>query len=180
MDPHGHARFAGKTAHCRRKRRNRSGAHKLGERRNHWAWQPVQSPKVPEVQHPNWASHPCRPLSAGEDEKKELSPSAPAQRQVLVRRLKIALLGLPPTPEEVAAFVEDTRPRAYERLVERFLRDPAFGENWAAHWLDLMRFARNWRVHSRLIPFRKLGGTGTTSSALSTRTFLMTALCRST
>ncbi len=115
-------------------------AHKLGERRNHWAWQPVQSPKVPEVQHPTWASHPVDRFLLAKMGEKELSPAAPAQRQVLVRRLKIALLGLPPTPEEVEAFVNDPRPRAYEHLVDRFLKDPAYGENWAAHWLDLMRY----------------------------------------
>ena len=114
--------------------------HKLAERRNHWAWQPVQSPKVPEVQHPSWARHPVDRFLLAKMGEKELNPAAPAQRQVLVRRLKIALLGLPPTPEEVEAFVNDTRPRAYELLVERFLKDPAFGENWAAHWLDLMRY----------------------------------------
>ena len=113
---------------------------KLAERRTHWAWQPVQSPKVPEVQHPRWATHPVDRFLLAKMGEKELQPSAPAERQVLLRRLKIALLGLPPTPEEVEAFVKDTKPRAHERLVERFLKDPAFGENWAAHWLDLMRF----------------------------------------
>lgn len=113
---------------------------KLAERRTHWAWQPVQSPKVPEVQHPTWATHPVDRFLLAKMSEKELSPALPAQRSVLMRRLKIALLGLPPTPEEMEAFVNDTRPRAYERLVERLLKDPAFGENWAAHWLDLMRF----------------------------------------
>ena len=115
-------------------------SHKLAERRRHWAWQPVQSPKVPEVQHPSWASHPVDRFLLAKMSEKELNPAAPAPRPVLVRRLKIALLGLPPSPEEVEAFVKDTRPRAYERLVERFLKEPAFGENWAAYWLDLMRF----------------------------------------
>ena len=73
-------------------------AHKLAERRNHWAWQPVQSPKVPEVQHPTWASHPVDRFLLAKMGEKELSPASPAQRQVLVRRLKIALLGLPRHP----------------------------------------------------------------------------------
>jgi hypothetical protein len=69
---------------------------KLAERRTHWAWQPVQSPKVPEVQHPRWATHPVDRFLLAKMGEKELQPSAPAERQVLLRRLKIALLGLPP------------------------------------------------------------------------------------
>ena len=113
---------------------------KLEERRAHWAWQPVQSPTPPEVQHPTWAEHPVDRFLFEKMQQAGLSPAATAQKEVLLRRLKIALLGLPPRPDEVDAFVNDTRPRAFERLVDRFLKEPAFGENWAAHWLDLMRF----------------------------------------
>lgn len=113
---------------------------KLEERRAHWAWQPVQSPTPPQVQHPTWAEHPVDRFLFEKMQQSGLSPAATAQKEVLLRRLKIALLGLPPRPDEVDAFVNDTRPRAFERLVDRFLKEPAFGENWAAHWLDLMRF----------------------------------------
>ncbi|MFM8804223.1 MAG: DUF1549 and DUF1553 domain-containing protein, partial [Planctomycetia bacterium] len=69
-----------------------------------------------------------------------LAPAPPADRQTLIRRLSIALVGLPPTPEEVDAFVSDPSPDAYDRLVDRLLASPAFGEHWAEYWLDLMRF----------------------------------------
>ena len=113
---------------------------KLAERRMHWAWLPVQSTTPPQVQHPAWTEHAVDRFLFAKMQQAGLTPAPPASREILLRRLKIALLGLPPTPEEVEAFLNDTRPRALERLVDRFLKDPAFGENWAAHWLDLMRF----------------------------------------
>ena len=117
-----------------------SWSQKLEERREHWAWKPVQSVPPPEVQHPTWAGHPVDRFLFTKMQQAGLTPAPPARPEVLLRRLKIALLGLPPAPEEVDAFLKDTGPRAFERLVDRYLKDPAFGENWAAHWLDLMRF----------------------------------------
>ncbi|HYH64085.1 MAG TPA: DUF1549 domain-containing protein, partial [Urbifossiella sp.] len=73
--------------------------------------------------------------------EKGLTPSPAADRRTLVRRLKFDLLGLPPTPEEVDAFVRDPDPSAYEKLVERYLASPHFGERWARHWLDVVRYA---------------------------------------
>ncbi|MFQ3591695.1 MAG: DUF1549 domain-containing protein [Gemmataceae bacterium] len=70
-----------------------------------------------------------------------IRPNPPADRATLIRRLSFDLLGLPPTPEEIQAFVSDTRPDAYERLVERYLASPHFGERVARHWLDVVRFA---------------------------------------
>ena len=72
-----------------------------------------------------------------------LAPSPAADRRTLIRRLSFDLIGLPPTPEEVAAFVADADPRAYERLVERLLASPHYGERWARHWLDLARFGES-------------------------------------
>ncbi|MEY5025759.1 MAG: hypothetical protein RLZZ244_1287, partial [Verrucomicrobiota bacterium] len=115
-------------------------AHKLAERRTHWAWQPVQNPRIPAVSHATWSRHPVDRFLFAKMSEQGLAPAGAASRTVLLRRMKIALLGLPPTPEEVEAFVHDQRVDAYERLVDRFLKDVAFGKNWAAHWLDLMRF----------------------------------------
>jgi hypothetical protein len=70
-----------------------------------------------------------------------LSPSAEADRHALIRRVSLDLIGLPPTPEEVEAFVKDDRPDAYERLVDRLLASPHYGERWARRWLDLARYA---------------------------------------
>src|SRR5262249_6764862 len=69
--------------------------------------------------------------------------SPEADRATLIRRLKFDLLGLPPTPEEVAAFVADRDPLAYEKLVDRYLASPQYGERWARHWLDVVRFAES-------------------------------------
>src|SRR5205807_2729142 len=76
-------------------------------------------------------------------EKEGLSPSPEADRVTLIRRLSLDLLGLLPTPAEVDAFLADDRPDAYERLVDRLLASPHYGERWARHWLDVVRFAES-------------------------------------
>src|SRR5205814_2855992 len=74
-------------------------------------------------------------------EKEGLKPSPPADRVTLLRRVTFDLTGLPPTPEEAEAFVKDAAPDAYEKVVERLLASPHYGERWATHWLDVVRFA---------------------------------------
>ncbi|MFN9461202.1 MAG: PSD1 and planctomycete cytochrome C domain-containing protein, partial [Acidobacteriota bacterium] len=97
---------------------------------SHWAFQPVQR------QTGSIDSYVLARL-----QKEGLTPSPRAGRPQLIRRLKLDLLGLPPTPEEVAAFVADARPDAYERLVDSYLASPHYGEKWARQWLDLARYA---------------------------------------
>src|SRR5262249_30977384 len=94
-------------------------------------------PTVPETVHPIDHFIRARLRDSG------LSPNPEADRRTLIRRLKFDLLGLPPTPEEVAAFVNDPDPNAYEKLVERYLASPRFGERQARHWLDVVRFAES-------------------------------------
>ncbi len=102
---------------------------------NHWAFQPVKKPAVP-------AGSNAIDYFVRERLKKEgLTPSPEADRRTLARRVKLDLVGLAPTPEEVAAFVNDTRPNAYERMVDRYLASPHYGERWARPWLDLARYA---------------------------------------
>ena len=119
---------------------------KLASRRAHWAWQPVAAVPVPEVSLPADSPHRAwlaRPIDRFLLEKmlaRGLAPAPPADRRTLVRRLSIALVGLPPTPERVDAFVDDSSPDAAARLVDDLLASPAFGEHWAGYWLDLMRF----------------------------------------
>ena len=121
-------------------------AAKLAARRTHWAWQPVAAAAVPELSlpptapHRAWLVQPIDRFLLEKMSQRGLEPAAPADRHTLIRRLKIALLGLPPTPEEVEAFVNDARPDAYPRLVDELLQSPAFGEHWAEYWLDLVRF----------------------------------------
>ena len=111
----------------------------------HWAWKPVRRdvrpPPVKPVGSAVWANTDVDRFILARLQAAGLSPSAPATRRTLVRRLHFDLIGLPPTPEEVKAFINDTSQNAYETLVERLLASPHFGERWGQHWLDLVRFA---------------------------------------
>jgi mono/diheme cytochrome c family protein len=109
--------------------------------RAHWAFQPVKRPAVPAVKHAEWVRNPIDAFILARLEAKGLSPNSPAARHELLRRVYYDLTGLPPTPQEVEAFVADTSPDAYEKLVERLLESPRYGEKWARHWLDLVRYA---------------------------------------
>ncbi|GMU20815.1 MAG: hypothetical protein AMXMBFR13_09110 [Phycisphaerae bacterium] len=109
--------------------------------REHWAFQPVQRPAVPTVKSESWVRNPIDAFVLARLEKEDFTPSPEADPHALIRRLSLDLLGLPPTPAEVDAFVLDHRPDAYERLVERLLASPHYGERWARHWLDLARYA---------------------------------------
>ncbi len=111
------------------------------EDRAHWSFQPVQRPPVPAVKDRAWVANPVDAFILAKLEAKGLSPNPPAGRRELIRRVYYDLTGLPPTPEEVEAFVADPAPRAYEALVDRLLESPGYGEKWGRHWLDLVRFA---------------------------------------
>jgi mono/diheme cytochrome c family protein len=108
---------------------------------NHWAFRPVVRPAVPEVVNKAWVKNPIDAFVLARLEKEGLHPSSEADRVTLIRRLSFDLLGLPPTIEEVDAFVADTRSDAYEILVDRLLSSPHYGERWGRHWLDLARYA---------------------------------------
>jgi hypothetical protein len=108
--------------------------------RSYWAYQPVKRPEVPVVKDSTWAKNPIDAFILSRLEAKGLSPAAPADRLTLVRRAYYDLIGLPPTPEEVDAFVKDNTPDAYERLIDKLLASPHYGEKWARHWLDLVRY----------------------------------------
>ncbi len=109
----------------------------------HWAYQPVRTPAVPRIDDPQRIANPVDTFLAARQQALGLAPVAEAPRRVLIRRLSLDLLGLPPAPREVEAFVADTAPDAYERLVERLLASPHYGERWGRHWLDLARWAES-------------------------------------
>lgn len=109
--------------------------------RAYWAYQPVRRPAVPAVRNIAWVRNPIDAFILARLEAAGLEPAPEADRVTLIRRLYFDLLGLPPTPEEVDAFVQDPAPDAYERLVDELLARPQFGEKWGRHWLDLVRFA---------------------------------------
>ncbi len=108
----------------------------------HWAFRPVRRPTIPQVAS-GWARTPIDAFLRQQLTKAGLEPAGEADRTTLIRRLSFDLTGLPPTPEEVAAFVADASPDAYERLVDRLLASPRYGEKWGRHWLDVVRYAES-------------------------------------
>ncbi len=112
--------------------------------KSHWAFQPVKRLAIPSLQKSK--SQPTNPVDAFIGVKlfeNKLDPSREADRVTLIRRLYFVMLGMPPTPEEVAAFTEDKKPQAFERLVDKVLDDPRYGERWGRYWLDVIRFAES-------------------------------------
>jgi hypothetical protein len=107
----------------------------------HWAWSKPSRPSLPEVKRSNWPRNEIDRFILARLEAEGLEPSAPADAYALIRRVTLDLTGLPPTPEEVRVFVSDADADAYERLVDRLLDSPAYGERWARVWLDLARYA---------------------------------------
>jgi hypothetical protein len=111
------------------------------EYRPHWAFVPPRPVPIPAVKQTGWGENPIDRFILARLEAQGLGPSPPADRYALVRRVYLDLVGLAPTPEEADAFVADTAPGAYERLVDRLLDSPQYGERWARRWLDLARYA---------------------------------------
>lgn len=109
--------------------------------RNHWAFKPPQRSPLPQVKNQKWIRNPIDNFILARLEKEKLKPMPEADRVTLIRRVSLDLIGLPPTPKEVDEFLGDKRADAYERLVERLLGSPHYGEKWARHWLDLARYA---------------------------------------
>jgi hypothetical protein len=108
----------------------------------HWAFAPVTRPAVPVLRDPQASIHnPIDNFIQARLEREGLKPSAPADRYTLIRRVYLDLIGILPTPEEVDAFLKDTAPDAYEKVVDRLLASPHYGERWARKWLDLARYA---------------------------------------
>ena len=107
----------------------------------HWAFIPPEPPPTPAVSDPIWASNPIDAFIRARLDLEKIAPSTEADRVTLIRRVSLDLTGLPPSPAEVEAFVTDQRADSYERLVEKLLASPHYGERWARHWLDLARYA---------------------------------------
>src|SRR6185437_10695025 len=107
----------------------------------HWAFQPISHPAPPTVQNVAWEQTPIDRFVLAKLEAAGLAPSPPADRRTLIRRATIDVTGLPPTPEEVEAFVNDPAADAYARLINRLLDSPHYGEQWARHWLDVARYS---------------------------------------
>ncbi len=112
-------------------------------RKEHWAWQPLKSPAVPVVKDTSWPRNEIDQFLLSSLEQHGLSPVPAADRLTLLRRVTFDLTGLPPSPEEVLAYEADQSVEAYERVVDRLLQSPAFGERWGRHWLDVARYGES-------------------------------------
>jgi hypothetical protein len=111
---------------------------------DHWSLQPPRDAEPPDVDDEQWSRHPIDRFVLASLNRAGIAPSPEADRATLIRRLSLDLTGLPPTPEEIDAFLNDDRPNAYNRLVDRLLGSPRYGERWAQHWLDVIRWAETW------------------------------------
>ena len=119
--------------------------------RKHWAYQPLKEPAIPKVTDAAWPANDIDRFILARLESAGLQPEPDAKKITLVRRLYFDLIGLPPTPEEIARFVDDKSPDAHENLVDRLMESPRFGERWGRHWLDVARYAESMSLRGRLL-----------------------------
>ncbi|HLH53673.1 MAG TPA: PSD1 and planctomycete cytochrome C domain-containing protein [Verrucomicrobiae bacterium] len=124
----------------------------------HWAYIKLRRPAVPATSDPGWVKDPVDAFILRALEERKIQPSPEASKATLLRRLSLDLIGMPPTPEELGAFLSDTSPGAYERQVERLLKSPHFGERMAVPWLDVVRYADTVGYHGdqnqNIFPYR--------------------------
>ncbi len=109
--------------------------------REHWSYRPVTNPGPPAVADPLWNRNPVDRFIRAKLAEKKLTPAGLASKRTLIRRATFDLTGLPPTPEEVDAFLKDVSPEAYDKLLDRLLASAQYGERWGRHWLDVVRYA---------------------------------------
>jgi hypothetical protein len=117
--------------------------------RSHWAFRSLERPGVPTVANAGWVRNPIDAFVAERHAQAGVAPQPEPPRHVLVRRLYVDLIGLPPQPEELAAITADAAPDWYERLVDRLLDDPRHGERWARHWMDVWRYSDWWGLEEK-------------------------------
>ncbi len=134
-------------------------------RPDHWAFIPPRRSAVPRVDEASWVRNPIDAFILARLEERGLPHAPEADRATLLRRLSFDLTGLPPTPDELDAFLADRSPLAYERLVDRLLTSPHYGERWGQHWLDLARFAETDgfefdQARPERLALSRLGGAG--------------------
>src|SRR5256885_16178835 len=124
-----------------------------------WSFKAAEKPGLPAVQNRSWARNPIDLFVLAKLQEKQMHPAPEADRRTLIRRLFFDVTGLPPTPTDVELFLRDHRPEAYERVVDRLLACPRYGERWARHWLDVVHFAETHghdqdRVRTNSWPYR--------------------------
>ena len=118
-----------------------SGKSYGGVGKQHWAFQPVKKPALPEVQNKAWVKNPIDHFVLAKLEANGMKPNTPADKATLIRRVYFDLIGLPPHPTEVIAFSKDNSPDALAKVVDKLLASPQYGEHWARYWLDVARYS---------------------------------------
>ncbi len=119
---------------------------------DHWAFKVPKRPPTPVVRNKAWVRNPIDAFIAAEQEKRGLKPVPEADRRVLLRRVYLDLTGLPPTPEEMSAYLADRSANAYEKVVDKLLASPRYGERWGRHWMDVWRYSDwyGWRIQNQV------------------------------
>ncbi len=118
--------------------------------REHWAFRAPQRPPVPQVKNSAWVRNPIDAFLSAEHEKQGLQPQPEAERGLLLRRVYLDLVGLPPTRAQLTAFLADKSPDAYEKVVEQLLKSPQYGERWGRHWMDVWRYSDWWGLGAQV------------------------------
>ena len=140
-------------------------------RNDHWAFKPPTRPSIPTVRNASSIQNPIDAFVAAENKKRGLKPLPQADKRVSLRRLYLDLIGLPPTPAEAEAFLADRSKDAYEKVVERLLASPRYGERWGRHWMDIWRYSDTDGFMNGWITVKSTCGIGATgSSNRSTKT----------
>jgi len=125
----------------------------------HWSLRPIQSVHPPRTKNTKWARTPIDSFILATLEARRMTPNPPADKGTLLRRVTFDLTGLPPAPEETRAFLADKSPKAFEKVVDRLLASPRYGERWARHWMDVVHFAETHgndqdRIRTNAWPYR--------------------------
>ena len=118
-----------------------SGHAIAADAKDHWAFKKPVEPRIPPVADDSAQKNPIDAFIRSKLEEKSLKAAAPADKRTLIRRAYFDLIGLPPTPQQVAAFEADTSPDAFEKVVDELLASPHYGERWARYWLDVARYS---------------------------------------
>lgn len=119
----------------------RRGSFDLDEAREYWAFRPVQRPEIPQQESGEWGQNPIDAVLLAGLKSQGLTPNPAADKRTLIRRATFDLIGLPPTPADIADFLADTSPDAFEKVIDRLLNSKQYGERWGRHWLDVVRYA---------------------------------------
>ena len=132
----------------------KSGAKPItAEQRNFWAFRPVRKPELPSVENEAWTRNPIDQFVLARLEAEGLKPAGPASKRTLIRRAYFDLIGLPPTPEQVDAFLGDTSSNAFLAVVQDLLASPHYGERWGRHWLDVARYSDDRLASTQMDPY---------------------------